>query len=90
VVVSALAINLALTQIVALAANLLANFRHLALPPDEPAARRRNCCGSPLLHLPARLTRGQRKRWLHLHADWPGPKTLINAWHAVKAIPAPT
>ena len=43
-----------------------------------------------LLHLPARLTRGQRKRWLHLRADWPWTLDLINAWHAVKAIPVPT
>ena len=43
-----------------------------------------------LLHLPARLTRGQRKRWLHLRADWPWIDDLINAWRAVKALPAPT
>ena len=43
-----------------------------------------------LLHLPARLTRGQRKRWLHLRADWPWTRDLVNAWNAVKAIPAPT
>jgi len=40
-----------------------------------------------LLHLPAR---GQRKRWLHLRADWPWIDDLINAWRAVTAIPAPT
>ena len=28
-----------------------------------------------LLHLPARLTRGQRKRWLHLRGDWPWTPT---------------
>ena len=74
----------------ALAANLLACFRHLALPAGGLRDAARNCCGSPLLHLPARLTRGQRERWLHLRADWPWIKDLINAWHAVKAIPAPT
>ncbi|WP_091548111.1 hypothetical protein [Modestobacter sp. DSM 44400] len=41
-----------------------------------------------LFHLPARLTRGQRKRWLHLRADWPGTDDLIDTWRAVKALPA--
>ena len=79
------AINVAWTQIVALAANLLACFRHLALPAGElreaaPKVLR-------LLHVPGRLTRGQRKRWLHLRADWPWTTDLINAWHAVSALP---
>lgn len=42
------------------------------------------------LHLPARLTRGQRKRWLHLRADWPWTPQLLCAWQQVKAVPAPT
>jgi hypothetical protein len=42
-----------------------------------------------LLHLPARLTRGQRKRWLHLRADWPWTDDVINTWRAVRALPAP-
>lgn len=37
-----------------------------------------------LLHLPARMTRGQRKRWLHLRADWPWTDDLTNTWRAVK------
>jgi len=44
-----------------------------------------------LLHLPARLTRGQRKRWwLHLRTDWPWTEDLVSVWRAVKALPAPT
>ena len=43
-----------------------------------------------LFHLPARLTRGQRKRWLHLRADWPWTTDLISAWRALKVLPAPT
>jgi hypothetical protein len=43
-----------------------------------------------MLHVPGRLTRGQRKRWLHLRADWPWTADLISAWHAVRALPAPT
>jgi hypothetical protein len=45
--------------------------------------------GAWTAHLPARLTRGQRKRWLHLRADWPWTQDLITAWQAVKALPAP-
>src|SRR5258708_34473855 len=43
-----------------------------------------------LLHLPARLTRGQRKRWLHLRADWPWAPDLVTAWQTIRALPAPT
>ena len=84
------AINVAWTQIVALAANLLACFRHLALPagPLREAAPKQ--LRFRLLHLPARLTRGQRKRWLHLRADWPWTTDVINTWQAITAIPAPT
>jgi len=57
------------TQIVALAANLLACFRHLALPVGELRGTAPKLLR--LLHLPGRLTRGQRKRWLHLRADLP-------------------
>jgi hypothetical protein len=84
------AINVAWTQVVALAANLLASFRHLALPPGDLRGAAPKLLRFRLLHLPARLTRGQRKRWLHLRADWPWTKDLINAWQAAKAIPAPT
>ena len=84
------AINVAWTQVVALAANLLASFRHLALLPGELRGAAPKLLRFRLLHLPARLTRGQRKRWLHLRTDWPWTVDLINAWHAVKAIPAPT
>lgn len=84
------AINVAWTQVVALAANLLACFRHLALPEGELRDAAPKTLRYRLLHLPARLTRGQRKRWLHLRADWPWTDDVINAWRAVKALTAPT
>ena len=84
------AINVAWTQIVALAANLLACFRHLALPAGELRDAAPKLLRFRLLHLPARLSRGQRKRWLHLRADWPWTPDLLRAWHTVKALPAPT
>ena len=76
--------------IVALAANLLACFGHLALPTGELRDAAPKLLRYRLLHLPARLTHGQRKRWLHLRADWPWTDDVINAWRAVKALPAPT
>ena len=84
------AINVAWTQIVALAANLLACYRHLALPEGELRDAAPKLLRYRLFHLPARLTRGQRKRWLHLRADWPWTDDVINTWRAVKALPAPT
>jgi hypothetical protein len=84
------AINVAWTQIVALAANLLAGFRLLALPAGELREAAPKLLRYRLLHLPARLTRGQRKRWLHLRADWPWTDDLLNVWRAVNALPAPT
>lgn len=83
-------INVAWTQIVALAATLLAAFRHLALPQGELRDAAPKLLRFRLLHLPARLTRGQRKRWLHLYQDWPWTPDLINAWQAIKTLPAPT
>ena len=62
----------------------------LALPEGELRDAAPKLLRYRLLHLPARLTRGQRKRWLHLRADWPWIDDLINAWRSVKAIPAPT
>ena len=84
------AINVAWTQVVAVAANLLACFRHIALPAGELREAAPKLLRFRLLHVPGRLTQGQRKRWLHLRADWPWTTDLINAWHAIRAMPVPT
>jgi hypothetical protein len=84
------ALNVAWTQIVALAANLLACFRQLALPAGPLREAAPKLLRYRIFHLPARLTRGQRKRWLHLRADWPWIDDVICAWAAVKALAAPT
>ena len=81
------AINLAWTQIVALAANLLACYRHLALPAGELRDAAPKLLRYRLWQLPARLTRGQRKRWLHLRADWPWTTDVINTWQADQVDP---
>lgn len=75
---------------VALAANLLACFRHLALPAGQLRDAAPKLLRYRLWHLPARLTRGHRKRWLHLRADWPWTEDVINTWQAVRALAAPT
>ena len=84
------AINVAWTQVVGLAANLLACFRYLAVTAGELRDAAPKLLRFRLLHVPARLTRGQRKRWLHLRADWPATPELLHAWTAVKALTAPT
>lgn len=64
-------------------------------PPPGPAEGELRDAAPKLLRyrlwdLPARLTRRQRKRWLHLRADWPWVDDVINTWRAVKALAAPT
>jgi len=83
-------INVTWTQIIALAANLLACYRQLALPEGDLRDAAPKLLRYRLWHLPARLTRGQRKRWLHLREDWPWANDVINTWQAVTALPAPT
>jgi hypothetical protein len=61
-----------------LAANLLACFRQLALPTGELRDATPKLLRYRLWQLPARLTRGQRKRWLHLRADWPCGSCQVN------------
>jgi hypothetical protein len=43
-----------------------------------------------LFDLPARLTHRQRKRWLHLRADWPWIDAAIGTWTQVNALPTMT
>jgi hypothetical protein len=83
-------VNVAWQGVVAMAASLLAAFRHLALP--DPALRKASVktLRFRLFEVPARITRGQRKTWLHLPAGWPWTPDLTGAWQAVKALPAPT
>jgi hypothetical protein len=83
-------VNVAWQGVVAMAASLLAAFRHLALP--DPALRKASVktLRFRLFEVPARITRGQRKTWLHRPAGWPWTPDLTGAWQAVKALPAPT
>ena len=82
-------INEAWCQVVALAVDLLAWLRHLTLDGDlaraEPKTLRYR-----LLHTAARITRGQRHRWLNIPPDWPWADHLATAFDRVQALPAPT
>ena len=81
-------INTAWLTVVAIAADLVAWLRMLALTgalaSAEPKALRYR-----LLHVPARLTRGARRRHLRLPATWPWVDELLAVFARVAAIPSP-
>jgi hypothetical protein len=83
-------INVAWTAVVALAASLLAAFRHLGLPRAALRDASIKTLRFRIFNVPGRTTRGQRKTYLHLRGDWPWTPRLISAWTAIKALPAPT
>ena len=76
------AINVAWTQVVALAANLLAAFRHLALPAGELRDAAPKLLRFRFLHVPL-AGPAVSGRWLHLRQDWPWTTDLTGAWHTV-------
>ena len=83
------AINHAWLAVVQVAADLLAWLRLIALPEAlqtcEPKALRYR-----FLHVPARLTRGGRRRHLRLPETWPWAKDAVATFTAVMAIPMRT
>jgi hypothetical protein len=80
------AINQAWLTVVAVAADLLAWLRLIALPDAlkacEPKALRYR-----FLHVPARLTKGGRRRHLRLPETWPWVKDAVATFTTVMAIP---
>ncbi|MTB71960.1 IS1380 family transposase [Arsenicicoccus cauae] len=85
------AINQAWLTCVMLAADLVAWTRLLALHGDaaglracEPKALRYR-----LWHVPARLTRGQRRRRLRLPTSWPWTTAIVAVFANIAAIPDP-
>lgn len=82
------AINTAWAQLVAISADLIAWLRLLALTPElakaEPKALRYR-----LLHVPARLTTGARRRRLRIPSNWPWAAAIVTAFAKIAAIPAP-
>ncbi|WP_433528359.1 IS1380 family transposase [Micromonospora sp. CA-263727] len=82
------AINQAWCLAAAIAADLLAWLQIHALDGDlaraEPKRLRYR-----LLHTAARLTHGQRRRWLRIPATWPWATQLSAAFTRITTIPAP-
>ena len=83
------AINQAWLQIVAVAADLTAWLRLLALTGDLAAAEPK-LLRFKMLHLPARLTHSSRRRKLRLPRHWPWAAAVLEAFHRIMIIPAPT
>jgi hypothetical protein len=81
-------INTAWLAAVAIAADLTAWLRLLALPEPlrscEPKALRYR-----LLHVPARLVRGARRRRLRFPATWPWADQIVAVFARIGAIPQP-
>jgi hypothetical protein len=81
------AVNQAWCTAVSIAVDLLAWLRLLG-PPQlarcEPATLRYR-----VLHVPARLTHGQRRRWLRLPAGWPWARAIAEVIATIRAIPLP-
>jgi hypothetical protein len=82
------AVNQAWCTAVTIAVDLLAWLRLLGPPPlarcEQATLRYR------LLHVAARLTRGQRLRWLRLPASWPWARALVEVIARIRAIPLST
>jgi hypothetical protein len=82
------AINAAWLVVVMLAVDLISWTQHLLLHGDlataEPKTLRYR-----LLHVAARLTRGQRRLWLRIQHTWPWARQLAAAFTRLAALPSP-
>jgi len=82
------AINTAWLAVVMLAVDLIAWTQHLLLRGDlaraEPKTLRYR-----LLHVAARLTRGQRRLWLRIQRSWPWARELVAAFTRLALLPVP-
>lgn len=82
-------VNSGWCQAVAIAADLLAWFKLLSLT-GELARAEPKTLRYRLLAVPARLTRGQRRRWLRLPRHWPWSTALATAIDKIRQLPPPT
>jgi hypothetical protein len=82
------AINSAWLSVAMLAVDLIAWTQHLLLQGDlakaEPKTLRYR-----LLHVAARLTRGQRRLWLRIQHSWPWARELAGAFARLTTLPLP-
>jgi hypothetical protein len=74
--------------VVTLAVDVVVWTQHLLLNGDlakaEPKTLRYR-----LLHVAARLTRGQRRLWLRIQRSWPWARHLVTAFARLSALPVP-
>jgi hypothetical protein len=82
------AINQAWCTTAAIAVDLIAWLQILALTKGLATAEPKRL-RYRILHTAARLTRGQRHRWLRIPASWPWAEHITTAYHRIAAIPAP-
>ena len=82
-------INQTWLQLVAIAADLTAWLRLLALSGDLATAEPK-LLRFKMVHVPARLVRGGRRRQLRLPRHWPWAGQILNAFHRLMIIPALT
>ena len=83
------AINQAWPSVVMLAVDLIAWTQHLLLS-DNLAEAERKTLRYRLLHVAARLTRGQRRLWLRIQRSWPRAHDLAAAFARLAALAVPT
>jgi hypothetical protein len=81
-------INATWLAVVMLAVDLLAWTQHLALE-GELAAAEPKTPRYRLLHVAARITRGQRRTWLRIQRSWPWAPHLTAAFARLHALPVP-
>jgi hypothetical protein len=81
------AINAAWCLAAAIACDLIAWLQLLALT-GELARAEPKTLRYRILHAAARLTRGQRRRWLRVPATWPWVNAIVDAFTTIAAIPA--
>jgi Transposase DDE domain group 1 len=83
------AINQAWLTVVMLAVDLLAWTQHLLLE-EHLAKAEPKTLRYRLLHVAARLTRGQRRLWLRIQRSWPWAHALAAAFTRLITLPVPT
>ena len=83
------AINTAWLAVVMLAVDLIAWAQTLLLDGHLAAAEPKTL-RYRLLHVAARITRGQRRLWLGLQQSWPWARELAEAFTRLRALPVPT
>jgi hypothetical protein len=82
------ALNAAWCTAAAIAGDLIAWLQLLALHGDLAVAEPKRL-RYRVLHTAARLTRGQRRRWLRIASTWPWANQITAAFARIAAIPAP-